>query len=272
MGNRLVLKKHFFSCLQENKWLNQLGQKGYLLNGWKDGRFSFTVEEGKTYYYRVEWLDCSPEYEEILPELRKLEKKGVHLCASRSLWAYFVSEEPIRVRKEAVKRNVRHYRNPGIFFAVLTAVCGVLTYYHIDQLPFAKEQGLLLTVPSFTGDSNAILNLLKKMVYGLWLVVYNYMKLFEPLFGNTIGAGVLAFLIPIMLVFLILTVVWLSTSAQCGKEAALATEEPDDEPEENTEAESDEPEEIEITEENGEAAEDPQQTEEEENTDAEHEV
>ena len=58
--------KVFFSKDKEVKWLNKLGQEGYLLNSVSDSKYYFVINEEEKYYYSIENLDCSPRSEKAV--------------------------------------------------------------------------------------------------------------------------------------------------------------------------------------------------------------
>lgn len=208
LSANLTKTRHFFSASREIRWLNELGRQGFRLWAVKDGKYSFTVESGRTFRYSMEWQDCALD---SLPARERILEKanlGEPVCAQRSLWLYFVSEHQSSLSKPALKKNRAHYRNPFLFFLILTLICAALIVYHVKSVPFLESQGLTITVPTFKGNENPILDLLLRLVYGLWLVVYNYFLLFGHFLGNTLATAVVSVLVPLALTFLIVAVVW----------------------------------------------------------------
>lgn len=208
MAGGVTKSKHFFSAVHETRWLNGLGRKGYRLWAVNGRKYAFSVEEGKSFSYTMEWQDCaidSPESRERVLEKASL---GEPVCAQRSLWLYFVSEHPGSMSKKALKKNRAHYRNPFLFFLILALICAGLAVYHIKSVPFLESEGLTITIPTFKGNENPILDLLLRLVYGLWLVAYNYFLLFGHFLGNTLATAVVSVLTPLFLVFLTLAAVW----------------------------------------------------------------
>lgn len=208
MSRNTVLRKRFFSTARESRWLNRLGEKGYRLWALKDHKYSFGIEEGKTFRYTVEWQDCATESEESRRYILEKAEADMPVCAQRSLWLYFISGRQAGYSKEALKKNRARYRNPFLFFLILTLICASLAVYHIHSIPFLQEQGMTITVPSFKGNENPVLDLLLRLVYGLWLAVYNYFMLFGRFLGDTLATAVVSVLAPLGLTFFILCLVW----------------------------------------------------------------
>ncbi len=208
MGNNNVLRKRFFSSARESRWLNRLGSRGMRLWALNDRRYSFSKEEGKQFFYTLEWQDRATESEESRQYILEKAEAEQPVCSQRSLWLYFISEKPCGYTKSALKKNRARYRNPFLFFLILTLICVGLAVYHVQSIPFLQEQELLIAVPTFKGNENPVLDLLLRLVYGLWTVAYSYFMLFGRLLGNTLATAVVSVLAPLALVFFILCLVW----------------------------------------------------------------
>ena len=208
MAGTLTKNKHFFSSSNEIRWLNGLGRRGWRLWAINGRKYAFTSEEGKTFRYSMEWQDCAIDSPAARERVMEKASLGEPVCAQRSLWLYFVSEHPVSMTKQALKKNRAHYRNPFLFFFILAAVCAALIVYHIHSIPFLEEQGLTITDPFFRGNENPFLDLLLRLVYGLWLVVYNFFLLFGHFLGNTLATAVVSVLTPLFLTSLTVSLVW----------------------------------------------------------------
>ena len=208
MAGTQTKSKHFFSSSNEIRWLNERGKNGWRLWAVNGRKYAFTLEEGKTFRYSMEWQDCAIDSPAVRERVMEKDALGEPVCAQRSLWLYFVSERAVSMTRQALKKNRAHYRNPFLFFLVLALICAALIVYHIHSIPFLQEQGLTITDPSFSGNENPVLDLLLRLVYGMWLVVYNYFLLFGRFLGNTLATAVVSVLTPLFLVFLTLSLVW----------------------------------------------------------------
>ncbi len=202
------IRKRFFSSVRECEWLNELGQQGYRLSSKKDNRYEFEVQKESRWYYRVEWLDCSPESEEALDYIRSCEDEGLSLAATFSLWAYFVSEEPIPESLQGRERTAVHYRNPALLLFAADAVVAVLIGYHIAIREFLEKQNVLLQVPTWTASGNPVVNLCRRLVYGGEVLLYRYSKFCSRFFGDTKAAMVLGILIPLAVILSVTGAFW----------------------------------------------------------------
>ena len=202
------VRKSFFSSVKECEWLNGLGQKGYRLIGKKDGKYTFEVDELQTWYYSVEWLDCSPKSEDGQAYIRSRKENGVELAASFSLWAYFISHEPILVSEESKKRTAIHYRNIALILYVFDAVAAALTGYQFVIRSFLETQGILMTAPELKRSSNVFIDLARRLVYGAKRLLYLYGKLCGRLFGESQAALALGVLIPLAVILSIAGAFW----------------------------------------------------------------
>ncbi len=202
------VKKYFFSSSKEQDWLNAYGQKGYRLVSKKDSRYTFEVEEGKIWYYRVEWLDCSPKSEQIQEYLRSYEDEGVFLTAAFSLWGYFCSEAPICAKEQGIVRTAKHYRNVAFLLYALDVVTTVLIGYQIAIRSFLETQELFIKAPALDKTGNVFMKLLHRIPYGAQLLFYRYTQLWARLFGNTRATAVLSVLIPLAVVLAVVGALW----------------------------------------------------------------
>lgn len=193
------VRKSFFSSVKECEWLNGLGQKGYKLIGKKDGKYQFEVDELQTWYYSVEWLDCSPKSEKGQAYIDSRREDGVELAATFSLWAYFISSEPISVSDESRKRNAAHYRNFALILYVFDAVAAALIGYQFTVRSFLETQKILMTAPELTKSTNFFINIYHRLIYGAKRLIYLYGKLCGRLFGESKAALALGILIPLVI-------------------------------------------------------------------------
>ena len=200
--------KSFFSSVKECKWLNELGQQGYRLVYKRDGRYVFEVDEGKVWYYSVEWLDCAPESERAQAYIRSRGEEGAELAATFSLWAYFCSPEPIPERAESKKRTAVHYRNVALLLFLFDAITAVLIGYHFVIRGYLEKQGVLIKAPTLKTTGTFIVDLARRLVYGGKELLYRYGKLCSHLFGDTQATLVLGILIPLAVVLSIASAFW----------------------------------------------------------------
>lgn len=193
------VKKPFFTVTARSEcaWLNRLGQQGYRLLSRKDSRYLFEISEGTVWYYHMEWLDCSAESEPIQDYLASLNEQGICLAATYSLWAYFVSSQPISPNEMACKRTAAHYRNVAIFVYAADVVTAMLIGYQLAIRDFLQVQDVLMEAPVLKHASNLFATLLNRIAYGGKLLFYRYGQIWSRLFGPTKASLVLSVLVPL---------------------------------------------------------------------------
>ncbi len=224
-----TIKKRFFSSVNECLWLNQLGKQGYRLLFRGENSYTFEMTDD-VLYYSVEWLDCSPESENGLALISSHERKGEALATTYSLWAYFVSENPISLSDVAMKRNATRYRNTAFIFFALDFIASVLIAYQFAIRGFLETQSMLLEAPEYEKGANVLINIATRIVYGGEVLLYKYATLFAGLFGNTKATMVLSVLIPLAIIFSVLGAMWLNewlknrSSTELQEEAKNADE------------------------------------------------
>ncbi|MBR5263964.1 MAG: hypothetical protein IKV50_04630 [Clostridia bacterium] len=201
------ISKRFFSSVNECRWLNSLGKDGYRLLYRTENAYTFELTD-ETLYYSVEWLDCSPESEEGVGLIEARTAEGASLAATYSLWAYFVSTEPIALSEATQKRNAIRYRNTAFIFFALDFIASILIAYQFAVRSFLEKQELFLSAPEYEKGSNIILNIAKRILYGGEVLLHRYANLFTGWFGNTKATAVLSILIPLAIIFAVLGAVW----------------------------------------------------------------
>ena len=203
------IKKRFFSSVNECAWLNELGKQGYRLLYRTENSYTFELVD-EVFYYSVEWLDCSSESEEGLAIIGERALQGSSLATTYSLWAYFISNQPIPLSAAALKRNAVRYRNTAIIFFALDFIVSVLIAYQFSIRNFLETQALFLEAPEYEAGSNIIVNLATRIVYGGEVLFYKYANLFSDLLGNTKATMALSILIPLAVIFAVLGAFWLN--------------------------------------------------------------
>lgn len=202
------VSKSFLSSVKECEWLNGLGQQGCRLVGRRDGKYIFEEDKLHTWYYSVEWLDCAPDSKEGQAYIRSREENGAELATTFSLWAYFISPEPIPVCDEGRKRTATHYRNVALLLYLFDAITAVLIGYHFVIRSFLEKQGILLKAPELKKSGSAVIDLARRLVYGAKRLVYLYGKLWGRLFGESQAALVLGVLIPLAIALSVAGAFW----------------------------------------------------------------
>ena len=204
-----TIKKRFFSSVNECRWLNKLGKQGYRLLYRGENSYTFELTEA-VLYYSVEWLDCSAESEEGRAIIEARSAEGATLATDYSLWAYFVSEQPISLSETAMRRNGIRYRNTAFLFFALDLIVSVLIAYQFAIRDFLETQSLFIEAPEYEKGANIITNIATRILYGGEVLLYKYAKLYSGLLGNTKATVVLSILIPLAVIFAVLGAFWLN--------------------------------------------------------------
>lgn len=203
-----TIKKRFFASAKECAWLNELGQNGYLLVGRTENSYTFELTQ-RVLYYSVEWLDRAPECEESQLYIADCKNNGIELAATYSLWAYFVSAEPIVMSDEAKKRVAVRYRNTALWLCLADLVTAILIGYHLSIRPFLEANSVVPEAPVLESSSNVFLQLVYRLWYGAEKIFYYFAEFCTGIFGNTKAALTLGILIPLAVVLSVLSALWI---------------------------------------------------------------
>ena len=203
-----TIKKRFFSSCKECDWLNKLGEQGYLLIGRTENTYTFELTQ-KTLFYSVEWLDCAPECEEAVNYFNAYKENGVELTATYSLWAYFVTSNPITPSDDARRRTAVGYRNTALWLCAADLITAVLVAYQFSSIPHLEANSVFFKAPTLESASNSFLQLLYRLWYGAEKLLYFYTKLCANLFGKTKASLALGILIPLAIVLSVLCALWI---------------------------------------------------------------
>ena len=115
----MTAHKVFVSEHDEQKWLNRMGAKGFVLVGKKCGRYEFEKADVKAEYI-VDYLDDSPKTPDNTEYLRgngfmansAYIRNGVHTAAS-------------------LRRQATRYGKLSVFFGAVTALFAALFAYNL---------------------------------------------------------------------------------------------------------------------------------------------
>lgn len=200
----VVFRRFFLSSEKEMKWLNGLGSRGYHLESRKEHQYRFTLREGSTWYYLMEWMDRSAESDPMRPYLEQREAEGAEVAAVWSCWVYFASEKPLARSREMLRRTAKHYLYPALWFVLFAAIAAALLVYHIGARDLLRSNGVLLTTPKRVSADNPIVRFCRRLIYGGEVLIYYYGQFWARFFGNTKATLVIGVLIPLIAVLLVL--------------------------------------------------------------------
>ncbi len=205
--------KIFFSKIKERKWLDEMGDEGYLLTKIKDSKYYFSHSDERKYKYSIEFLDMPPQSQKAEEYYIELEKSGIKPILTSGNWVYFVKSNGNIVHTANVyKKNGNFYLWRSIyllFFAVFGAiVCGYQAYAS-KFLPYMghTSDGKLALLEIKDSESVLIemLNIVKNWANKLFEILNNgYLGIFRNIFGDTDAAVAFGLILPIVIVLTVL--------------------------------------------------------------------
>ena len=144
----MQIKKHrvFYNIAAEEKWLDSMGAKGYLLVGTAPFTYCFEKRGGEL-TYSGEWLDSSPYAAENEPYVKSRTGRET-FCCGKGCRAYFASAGECAHSAKSVLLAKRRYKRTAIFWTVIAALMiGLLVYNVIwagkfDEMEYAAKSGL----------------------------------------------------------------------------------------------------------------------------------
>lgn len=203
----------FPSKTSECKWLNKLGNMGYLLKTKSKGKYVVELEKDKRYYYSIEYIDMAPESSDAKAYIESREANGEYIVALKRHWAYFrkVGSE-IELTADAYKMNCAVYFWRMLYlyyFAVCsTVVCG----YQAFAIGFLERVSLetsgqireFLVVAPNPNFFQAIINLFRRLINSFLELLNVYFALCAKLFGESDAVSVIAILAPLAVLLYVL--------------------------------------------------------------------
>ena len=200
--------KVFFSKEKENKWLNEMGKHGFLLNSVNDSNYKFTFCEDKVFNYSIENLDCSPRSEEAVEYFKSREELGIIPILASGNWVYFVSEkEEIKCTEEICKKNGRVYFWRSLYLLFFAVWGSVLCGYHIfinSYLQAIEQSGDGQIELLATNGGSAILNVIKIGFNFVLKALNAYLRIWTDIFGESDAVAVVAVIIPVVIIMLVI--------------------------------------------------------------------
>ncbi len=133
----------FFSVAAEEKLLNRMGEKKYLLVGTVP--FFYIFEKTETVWsYGVEWLDSSPlAMENKIYIGNRCENENLRYCGKKNCFVYLAAEGEIPPEKSYGAKYMikKRYRSLSVFWSVLSAYMVGLLIYNIAWANKFKDIG-----------------------------------------------------------------------------------------------------------------------------------
>ncbi|MBE6691801.1 MAG: DUF2812 domain-containing protein [Ruminococcaceae bacterium] len=200
--------KVFFSKFEECKWLNSMGEKGFLLNKKSFCRYYFTKDENKKYYYSVEYLDYPVKSQQGEEELNNREANGINYLFTRGKWSYFYSTiKSISLTSASKKKIADLYLWKSLYLLFFSGFSWILWGYQKFAVDYIVRYGHIGDgqFDMLKLEGGGFLDSLKTFWNGVLVLLNNsYFKIFTSIFGENSVALVMAFLIPVAIVLTIL--------------------------------------------------------------------
>lgn len=126
----MTAHKVFVSEYDEQKWLNNMGARGFVLVGKKCGRYEFEKADVKAKYI-VDYLDDSPGSPDNTEYLR-----GKDVCGFKGNSAYI--RDGVHTAA-SLRRQTARYGKLAIFFGVVTVLFAALFVYNLKYVNYFNE-------------------------------------------------------------------------------------------------------------------------------------
>lgn len=191
--------KVFFSKTKEKKWLDSLGEKGYLLTKIKDSKYYFELSEEHTYSYSIESLGVPSQSETGTEYISSYKEKGIDFVLEKGTWTYFVAtDSEIEIDASVYKKNNEVYRWRMIYLCFFAIAFAVVLGYQLFATDFLvnighKSDGGVAYVPEesyLDKFQNAVFKVLNK----------TYFVPFRLIFGLNDASVVIALVLPAVII------------------------------------------------------------------------
>jgi hypothetical protein len=105
--------KLFADYEKEEKWLNEMSQKGYAFKGYSPFRYTFEDEEPSKYTYRIQLLENLPSHVDSVNYIEFCEELGVDVVDTSGRWVYFrkLSKDGIFEIHSDLESKIKHHKS-----------------------------------------------------------------------------------------------------------------------------------------------------------------
>ena len=198
--------KIFFSKIKEQKWLNDMGAKGYRLASLNDSKYTFELSDSNTYTYSIENLGISPKSEDGKQLISQKTLNGVEVVHVHKNWVYFCTTDSDIIADDDVykkNRSIYFWRSVYLFFFSMfgAIVCGYQAFASKFLVNIQHtSDGMLEMLEKGTGFKQ-YLNIGINRIFNL--LNGTYLKFFREIFGNSDASVIIAFILPIVFILLV---------------------------------------------------------------------
>jgi hypothetical protein len=130
-----VIRKAFFDYEREEKYLNEMSAKGFVLIDYSWCRYVFEDAPKGEYIYRIELLENPVKHMESQNYIKFMEEAGAELVASYNRWVYFrrkAAEGEFDIYSD-IDSKIKHFKRVREFFLLVLALnfaIGLINYFH----------------------------------------------------------------------------------------------------------------------------------------------
>ncbi len=191
--------KVFFSKTKEKKWLDDMGENGYLLTKIKDSKYYFEHSEEHTYSYSIENLGVPPESEKGIEYISSYKEKNVDFIFKKGTWSYFVSaDSEIEIDPSVYKRNNEVYFWRMVYLAFFAIAFAVVFGYQLFATDFLvnighKSDGGVAYIPE-----ESYLDIIQNAVFKV--LNRTYFVPFRVIFGLNDASVVISLVLPAVII------------------------------------------------------------------------
>lgn len=164
--------KFFIDYRKEEKWINEMAEKGYFLVRYTFGRYTFEKGKPGEYEYRMELLSEHPKSQNSQDYLSFMADSEIECVDTFYRWAYFrkkTTSEPFYIYSDYPSRMRHMNRVSGLILAIslLNLFCAALNLFlasiHVNA------------ISQVVGTANGIVFIVSFLIY------LNYRKSFKAL-------------------------------------------------------------------------------------------
>lgn len=121
---RMMKFRVFLHFEAEEKWLNEMAQKGWNFVKYKFGRFYFEKGTPGEFIYRLEMLDERPGDKQSKEYIEFMKENGIEMVDSYNTWVYFrkrAEDGPFEIYTDIPSR-IKHYKKIANVFGIVALI------------------------------------------------------------------------------------------------------------------------------------------------------
>ncbi len=159
---KIKKSRFFIDYEKEEKWINEMAEKGYILVDISFGTYIFEENQEHKYIYRMEKISLKPESEEYKEYIKSIQLEEIELVAKNGYWHYFRKDNDGIDFKVYVNRENRLYHHRavsniylaigflnfiiamtsfrfiganfwGMIYGTITVLCGIVALYMLKE-------------------------------------------------------------------------------------------------------------------------------------------